>query len=235
MKIMVLMNEYTPEAFERRRRVVEASVSTGVEVGYAVIEGSGGGKATSNLHRTLAAPAAAREAIKAEQAGYDAVVLWGTHDLGVEEARHVVDIPVVGPGRVGASIAATLCQRFAVITTRFTSIRMHRSSLRVWGFDRWAVDYRCIDMPPMELPDRVDEVRKRFIACGRAAVDEADAELILPLGYSIVPLTQDAADLSQEIGVPVLNPLPLTMRIAEALAASGFRNSRAAYPGATLP
>jgi allantoin racemase len=235
VKIMVLMNEYTPEAFERRRRVVEASVSAGVEVGYGVIEGSGGGKATSNLHRTLVAPAAAREAVKAEKAGYDAVVAWGTYDLGVEEARHVVDIPVIGPGRVAASIAATLCQRFAVISTRSTSIRMHRNSIRAWGFERWAVDYRYLDMPPMEMPDRVDEVRKRFVACGRAAVEEADAELILPLGFSIVPLTQDASELAEEIGVPVLNPLPLTMRIAEALVASGFRNSRAAYPEASLP
>ena len=36
-KILVLMNEYTPEALERRKKVVEASVSDGVEVGYAVI------------------------------------------------------------------------------------------------------------------------------------------------------------------------------------------------------
>ena len=235
MRIMVLMNEYTPQALARRKTVVEASVSAGVEVGYAVIKGSGGGKVESKLHRTLAAPAAAREVIKAEKAGYDAVVAWGTHDLGVEEARHLVDIPVIGPGHVAANVAATLCQRFAVISTRSTSIRIHRNSIRAWGLDRWAVDYRYLDMPPMEMPDRVDEVRNRFVACGRAAVEEADAELILPLGYSIVPLTQNASDLAEEIGVPVLNPLPLTMRIAEALAASGFTNSRSAYPSVTLP
>lgn len=234
MKIMVLMNEYTPQALARRKTVVEASVSAGVEVGYGIIEGSGGGKAESALHRTLVAPAAAREVIKAEKAGYDAVVAWGTLDLGVEEARHLVDIPVIGPGRVAAHIAATLCHRFAVISTRSTSIVMHRSMIRACGLERLAVDYRYLDMPPMEMPDRVDEVRKKFIACGRAAVEETGAELILPLGYSIVPLTQDASDLAAEIGVPVLNPLPLTMRLAEALAASGFKNSRAAYPAGTL-
>ena len=41
-------------------------------------------------------------------------------------------------------------------------------------------------------------------------------------------------DLAAEIGVPVLDPLPITMRLAEALAASGFKNSRAAYPGVKL-
>ena len=235
MKIMVLVNEYTPEALARRKVVVEAAVSPGVEVGYAVIEGSGGGKATTNLHRTLVAPAAAREVVKAENAGYDAVVAWGTYDLGVEEGRHLVDIPVLGPGRVAAHMAATLCQRFAVISTRSTSIKMHRAAIKDWGVEDWAVDFRYLDMSPMDMPNQADEVRRRFIACARTAVEESDAELILPLAYSIVPLTQNSAQLAEEIGVPVLNPLPVTMRLAEALVVSGFKNSRETYPRAELP
>lgn len=235
MKIMVLMNEYTPEALERRKKVVEASVSAGVEVGYAVIEGSGGGKAVTNLNRTLVAPAAGRAAVAAEKAGYDAVVAWGTLDLGVEEARHLVDIPVVGPGHLAVNIATTLCQRFGVIAYSPKLVLMFRRSIRAWGHEAWAAGFGNVDMPPMEMPDHKDEVRERFIRLGRELVNECDAELILPLGYSIVPLTQNASDLAAEIGVPVLDPLPLTMRIAEALAASGFKNSRAAYPAAQLP
>jgi allantoin racemase len=235
VKIMVLMNEYTPEALEHRKRTVEASVSEGVEVGYAIIEGSGGGKAVTNLHRTLVAPAAGRAAVAAEKAGYDAVVAWGTLDLGVEEARHLVDIPVVGPGQIAVNIATTLCQRFGVIAYSEKLVLMFRKSIRAWGHEAWPAGYRYIDMPPMEMPDHKDEVRERFIRFGRELVSECGAEMILPLGYSIVPLTQNASDLAAEIGVPVLDPLPLTMRIAEALAASGFRNSRAAYPPAELP
>ncbi len=87
----------------------------------------------------------------------------------------------------------------------------------------------------MEMPDHKDEIRERFIRLGRELVKDCGAEIILPLGYSIVPLTQDASDLAGDIGFPVLDPLPPTMHIAEALAASGFKNSRAAYPAADLP
>jgi allantoin racemase len=234
MKIMVLMNEYTDEQFQRRKRVVEASTSKGVEIGYSVIEGSGGGASVTDLHRAMVAPAAGRAAIAAEKAGYDAVIAWGTLDLGVEEGRHLVDIPIIGPGRVAASIAATLCQRFAVIAYSQKQIIMFRKAMRGWNLEPWAVDYRHVDMPPMSMPDHADEVRQKFVAAGRAAVKEKEAELILPLGYSIVPLTLKAADLAGEIGVPVLDPLPITMRLAEALASSGFRNSRAAYPAVKL-
>jgi allantoin racemase len=231
---MVLMNEYTPEALQRRKDVVEASTSPGVEVGYATIEGSGGGAAVTDLHRAMVAPAAGRAAVAAEQAGYDAVVAWGTLDLGVEEGRHLVEIPVIGPGRVAASIAATLCQRFAVLAYSPKQIIMFRKAMRGWGLEPWAVDYRHVDMPPLDIPSHREEVREKFVTESRKAVRETEAELILPLGYSIVPLTLKAADLAEDIGVPVIDPLPIAMRLAEALAASGFRNSRAAYPAVTL-
>lgn len=234
MKIMVLMNEYTPEALQRRKDVVAASTSQGVEIGYSVIEGSGGGKAVTDLHRALVVPAAGRAAIAAEAAGYDAIVAWGTLDLGVEEGRHLVDIPIVGPGRLAASIAATMCQRFAVLAYSSKQIVMFRKAMRGWGLEAWAVDYRHVDMPPLDIPGRAAEVRATFVREAQAAVQERGAELILPLGYSIVPLTLRASDLAADIGVPVIDPLPLTMRIAEALAASGFRNSRVAYPKVDL-
>jgi allantoin racemase len=234
LKIMVLMNEYTPEALQRRKTVVEASTSKGVELGYAVIEGSGGGASVTDLHRAMVAPAAGRAAIEAEKAGYDAVVAWGTLDLGVEEGRHLVDIPIVGPGRVAAAIAATLCQRFGVISYSEKQIIMFRKAMRGWNLEPWAVDYRFVDMPPMQMPDHKEEVRQKFISEARTAVREKGAELILPLGYSIVPLTLKASDLAADIGVPVLDPLPIVMRLAEALAASGYRNSRAAYPAVKL-
>ncbi len=234
MKIMVLVNEYTPEALQRRKDVIRAATSQGVELGFMEIKGSGGGKAVTDLHRALVVPAAGQAAIAAEKAGYDAVVAWGTLDLGVEEGRHLVDIPLIGPGRIATVMASTLCQRFAVIAYSRNLVTMFRKSIRAWHLEPWAVSYRYVDMPPMEMPDHKDEVRAKFVAAARAAVKENDAELILPLGYSIVPLTLKASELAEEIGVPVFDPLPVTMRIAEALAASGFKNSRAAYPGVKL-
>ena len=234
MKILVLMNEYTPKALQRRKDVVEASTGKGVEVGYAVIEGSGGGAAVTDLHRALVVPSAGRAVIAGQKAGYDAIVPWGTLDLGVEEARHLVDIPIVGPGRTAASIAATLCQRFAVIAYSEKQIIMFRKAMRGWGLEPWAVDYRTVDVLPMEIPDHAAAVRRTFVEEAKAAVRDKGAELILPLGYSIVPLTLKASDLAAEIGVPVIDPLPITMRLAEALAASGFRNSRKAYPAVEL-
>lgn len=233
MKIMMLMNRYTPGQLDQRQSAVLASVSKGVSVDFAAIEESGGGAAVTQLHRALVAPAFARRALAAERDGYSAVVTWGTLDLGVEEARHAVRIPVLGPGRVGANTAAMLVDRFAVLCYGPNQVVMFRKMLDGWGVGGRVTSVRHVDMRPMEIPDHRDEVRRRFIAQARAAADEG-AELILPLGFSIVPVTLASAELAEEIGLPVLDPLSTVMRLAEALVASGHSNSRAAYPYAAL-
>lgn len=229
----MLMNRYTPGQLDQRQSAVLAAVSQGVTVDFAAVEESAGGGAVTQLHRALVAPAFARAAVAAERDGYDAVVTWGTLDLGVEEARHAVRIPVLGPGRVGANTAAMLVDRFAVLCYGPNQVVMFRKLLDGWGVGGRVTSVRHVDMRPMEMPDQPDEVRRRFVAHARDAAEEG-AELILPLGFSMVPVTLAASDLAQEIGLPVLDPLAAVMRLAEALAASGYSNSRAAYPYVAL-
>lgn len=89
-------------------------------------------------------------------------------------------------------------------------------------------------MRPMEMANQADELRRRFVAESRRFVEEDGAELLLPLGFSMVPVAMSAGSLTDEVGVPVLDPLAIVMRMAEALAATGVRNSRVAYPEASV-
>lgn len=234
-RIMVLMNRYAPGQLDSRQSAVRAATSEGVELGFAEVAQSPGGGATTNFHRAAVAIAFARQAVAAEAAGYDAILPWGTLDLGVEEARHVTSVPVIGPGRTAVNVAASLVDRFGVMVYGADQIVMFRKLLKAWGAETRVVGIRHVDMRPMEMEGRRDELRQRFIAASRLLVEEDGAELVLPLGFSMVPVTMAAADLTQALGVTVLDPLAIVMRVAEALAATGTRNSRPAYPEASLP
>jgi len=233
-KIMVLMNRYTPGQLDSRQSAVLAAASEGVEVGFAEVPESRGGGATTNFHRSAVAIAFARAAREAETAGYDAVLPWGTLDLGVEEARHIVRIPVLGPGRTAANVAGSLVDRYGVIVYGADQTVMFRKMLRSWGVESRVAGIRHVDMRPMEMADQGEELRRRFSAESRRCVEQDGAELVLPLGFSMVPVAMSASSLTDEIGVPVLDPLAIVMRMAEALAATGVRNSRVAYPEAIV-
>jgi Asp/Glu/hydantoin racemase len=84
------------------------------------------------------------------------------------------------------------------------------------------------------MADQGEELHRRFVAESKRSIEEDSAELVLPLGFSMVPVAMSAASLTEEIGVPVLDPLAIVMRVAEALAATGARNSRVAYPEAIV-
>lgn len=233
-KIMVVMNRYTPGQLDRRQSAVLGAVSEGVQVDFAEVPESRGGGATTNFHRASVAIAFAQKAREAEAAGYDAVVPWGTLDLGVEEARHVVRIPVLGPGRTAANVAASLVDRYGVMVYGAAQTVMFRKMLRSWWAESHVVGIRHVDMRPMEMADQREELHRRFVAESRRFIEEDGAELVLPLGFSMVPVAMSAAALSEEIGVPVLDPLAIVMRVADALAATGAGNSRVAYPEASL-
>ena len=234
MKIMALLAQYPPDELERRRAAMRAAASAGTQVDFAQIEGSVYRKGLTHLHRAQVAPLVARAALDAETAGYDAVVPYGTLDLGVEEARHVVGIPVVGPGRAACHTAATLAERFAVICYDEAHVIMFQTLVRAWRVDSYVSSIRPVEIVVTDMAAQRAELRRRFVERARWLVEEEGAQLILPLGLTMVPVTFAAAEVAAEIGVPVLDPLAISMHLAETLSASGVTNSRVAYPAATL-
>jgi allantoin racemase len=232
MRILGLLAEYPPAEFERRATAIHAAASPGVDVSVEVVPGNVFRGGMTDLHRALIAPAITRAAMDAEARGFDAVVPYGTLDLGVEEARHAVSIPVIGPGRATVHVAETLCEQFAIVCYDVAHVAMFTKLIRSWRVVHDVTGFYPVDVIVTDMAASRDRLRARFIEVGRRAVDEG-AQLIAPLGMTMVPVTFPAAELAAEIGVPVLDPLAIAMRLAETLAVTGVTNSRASYPAAT--
>lgn len=234
MRVLGLLAEYPAPEFERRAAAIRTAATPGVEVVVEVVPGNVFRGGMTDLHRALIAPVMTRAAIDAEARGFDAVVPYGTLDLGVEEARHAVSIPVVGPGRATVHLAETLCDRFAIVCYDVAHVVMFTKLVRTWRVVADVTGIHPVGVEVTAMADSRDHLRARFIEVARRAVADEGAQVIAPLGMTMVPVTFPGAELAAEIGVPVLDPLATAMRLAETLAATGVTNSRAAYPYATL-
>ncbi|HVR33028.1 MAG TPA: aspartate/glutamate racemase family protein [Acidimicrobiia bacterium] len=235
VRIAVLLAQYPQHELDIRTDAVLRAAPLSVDVVIRQISGSVYRKGLTNLHRAMVAPLVARAAADAEREGCKAIVPYGTLDLGVEEARHVVDIPIMGPGRVGSHAAAMVSDRFAIVCYDVPHVVMFRRLTREWGIDGHVTSIREVGVAVTEMAADPGRLRERFLAVAREAVETEGAELILPLGMTMVPVHLDAGDLTAELGIPVLDPLALSLRMAEGLAATRFVNSRVAYPSAELP
>ncbi len=73
-------------------------------------------------------------------------------------------------------------------------------------------------------------MRQRFLDIALRHIDEERAEIIVPMGVTMVPVQYSAAEFSAEIGVPVLDALATSIQTAEMMVRMGLTHSLKTYP-----
>lgn len=237
MRITVLLGRYPPQESAIRQEAVMRCVrpSTDVEfvdLGTTFFSRHGGAVAAG-----LAAPEVCRAAVDAERGGSDAVVVFGSLDAGIQAASHLVDIPVIGSGRVGYNVAAMLGHRITSIVYTDNSIPYARSLIRQYGLESRVVSVLSVGIALTDLSEaaRTGDLFRRLGELGHLAVHRDCAEVLFPQGVSMVPIHCDAGSLSRSVGIPVVDGLAAGMRMAEFFVDTGVTNSRVAYPSMAWP
>jgi allantoin racemase len=230
MKIMVVMGEYPPEERERRRAAVLKCASPGTDIGFSVIKATFFVRANAQINALAAGPLVAETAQKAEANGFDAVVPFGTLDAGVELARNLVRIPVVGAGQSVMHLAVQLSNRLGVVSYETTSIPFMRKQMYAWKVLDSVVGFRAIEIPLLDSTANRGAIRERFLKLARELIDKEDAEIIVPMGVTMVPVQYSAAEFSKELGVPVLDALATSIQTAEMMVRTGTIHSMKTYP-----
>ncbi len=230
MKIMVVMGEYPQPEADKRRQAVLACASPGTEISFDVIKATFFRHSNSQVNSLSAGPLVAEVAIKAEAAGYDAVVPFGTLDAGVELSRNLVKIPVVGAGQSVLHLGAQLTNRLGVVAYEDKSIPFMRKQIHAWRVADYVVGIRGIGIPLPESSKNRDAMRGRFIEVARYLIDQCDAEIIVPMGVTMVPVQYAPEEMEQELGVPVMNALKTSIQTAEMMVRMGLTHSLRTYP-----
>lgn len=171
--------------------------------------------------------------LSAQDDGYDAVCIDTMSDSGLGPLRSILDIPVIGPGQASYLMALMLGSRFSVLTQWDPWIKIYEKGLREYGLADKCVSIRSPDiMPDPEnlLGGKEDVVFPKLVAAGLQCVEDG-AEVIC-LGSTT--MHEAHAHLAENLPVPVINPGPLTYKLAETVLGLGLTHSRKAYPKPTV-
>ncbi len=195
-----------------------------LEVGPASLEGA--------FDEALAAAATVARIIEAEAEGADAVVVDCMEDPGVQAGREAVSIPVLGPGETCMHIACTLGRRFSILSVTAGMRPLFEARARLYGVSAAYASTRGVEIPVLELEMAGDELVKRLHKAARKAVvnDWADTLVLGCTGMKGVAKTLQERLDADGLQVPVIDPIPTTVRMAKVLAACGLSHSKAAYP-----
>lgn len=217
---------------DKCRHEYERAAAPGVELSFVCLA-HGTSTIESEYDLALAQPDTIRRCVEAEADGADAAIIACFGDPGGLGAKEATSIPIVGEGEAGLHVASLLGSRFAIITVRQQTVPlMTAQAARVGLAGKLAsvrpVDFGVMDFDLGAVPQVVEEAAAAVLG------DGADVIVMgcTGTGEDMVPLIERG--LAERLGahVPVVDPVPAAIGLAELCARHRYRPSKRAYPTA---
>ncbi|WP_377296563.1 aspartate/glutamate racemase family protein [Rhizobium sp. SGZ-381] len=161
----------------------------------------------------LAVPGLLVELAEGEKAGADAAIIACFDDTGLDAARALASIPVIGICEAALASAAFISQRTTIVTTMERSRLPIEHLVQRYGM-AGRVKVRAADIPVLSLEDPSSNAREKLRAEMAAALRDDRADAIVLGCAGMADLT---AELSREFGVPVVDGVAAAVKQAEAL------------------
>jgi allantoin racemase len=151
--------------------------------------------------------------VEAERQGFDATVIGCFYDVGLQDAREVVErMAVVAPCEACVHIASTLGDKFSIIVGRRKWIPEMMENVIHYGMSERLASFKSVDLGVLEFHQDEGETARRFMEVGREAVERDGAE-VLVLGCTAT--YGFYRELQDELGVPVIDPMIAAFKAAE--------------------
>ena len=160
-----------------------------------------------------------KNAVKAQEEGYDAFAIGHFQDAGLMEAKAVADIPVVGLGETTMLHACSLARTTGLITIHPVFIPWHQDQVARYGLSDRIIGTRAMTTSPLDYVAALssDEVyqgiRKQFETQAQPFVD-VGIDALIPAGG--LPMMLLATEHGFNVGgAPVLNGLNILLKQTE--------------------
>jgi len=202
-----------------------------LEVTHSMLD-RGPASIESEFDEALAIPDTIRLAIEAERSGAHAIVIDCMGDPGIASCREVVSIPVLGPCQTSLHVAAMLGHRFSFITVLDRLRSMLDHIVAGYGLTGSYAAFEAVNVPVLDIGHDVDKLGRLLAekAIKTVREDHAGAIVLGCTGFMGLAEVIRAQLLSEELDVPVIDAIPLTIRVADALVKCGLSHSKFIYP-----
>jgi len=170
----------------------------------------------------FAIPGLLVELAKGQREGADAAIIACFDDTGLDAARTLVDIPVVGICEAAVATTAFIAQKFTIVTTMERSRQPLEHLVQRYGMAH-RTNVRAADIPVLSLEDPTSNARSRLREEIASALRYDRAEAIVLGCAGMADLVEE---LRAEFGVPVIDGVAAAVKQAEALVALGLRTAK---------
>jgi allantoin racemase len=191
------------------------------------------GTASIESHRdaALAVPGILTKAAQAEQEGADAIIIDCMGDPGLQAARDILSIPVVGPAQACMHLAAMLGHRFSVLALSLEDASAAEDLAACYGLQGKLASARPFGVRVLDLYEDTDATLKALVDTAERAVRGDGAHVLIPGCTELAGLASRIQGGLAECNceVPVLDPPSVALKLAESLVDLGLAHSPRTY------
>ena len=170
----------------------------------------------SSYDEAMCAPGVLELVKKANEEKYDAVILACFSDPALEQAREISDILVTGIEEISLHVAAMLGSKFTVLTMTDKRVPSKGSLASV----------RPLGMSVAEIEADEKRACAQILKVAKEAAEKDGAEVIV-LGCAGMAGYADV--VRSDLGMEVIDPSSLALKVTEALVAAGMKQSKRGY------
>lgn len=167
---------------------------------------------------------------KVEEVKADAVVLAGFGNVGVFALKEALNIPVISISEGTQTIACMLGHKYTVLTMLKQFIPYQEDLVRLYRLEQKCASVRAINVNVEKCVTDREETLKQLKEEILKIVEEDGAEVVM-LGCAGLCGYDEA--LQELVGLPVLDPVTVAVKVAEMMVETGLCHSKKrkfAYP-----
>jgi len=154
---------------------------------------------------------------------YDGIMINCFADPGLNSAREVCDIPVVGPGESAIILASMLGHNFSIISVKKNLIPMFETKVVSLGLSKRLSSVEYIDIPVSELEDDFCKTEAAIIEVINRTIKQNNTEVAVLGCTGMLSLYSKVA---KSLSIPVVEPAATALKMLEILIDLGISHSK---------
>ncbi len=222
MKIMVINPNSSQHMTKHLEEALVPIAAPGTEL--TVVCPPDGPYSISSAYDEAMCAAGTLELVKrANEENYDAVILACFSDPALEAAKEISRILVMGIAETSLHVAAMMGFKYTILTLTDERIPHKFNDARRFKLENSLASIRALGMSVAETDEDPERAKAQIKRIARLAAEEDRSEVIV-LGCA--GMAGYAEEIEREVGVVVIDPSSVTLKVAEALVAAGVHVSK---------
>lgn len=176
----------------------------------------------SHYDEAMSVPGLLQLVARGEREGVDGYVIACFGDPGLDAARELAQGPVIGIAEAAMHTASHLGRGFSVVTTLARTKGRAADLAEHYGMQRFCRGIHACEIPVLDL--ETDPVARKVVTETCHDAIEADGSDVVVLGCA--GMADMCAQISAELGVPVVDGVSAATLTVQSLVAMGLRTSK---------